>query len=124
MDYSNNECRSPTQHGQVTQTFRVGDTLFFNFTTGAHNVQEVSQSAYGPCTVANPISTETNGPATITLRTAGKPLLHIVLFGTSLSRVVIKRRPLTLVGVPLPILHHPLAQLSAGAHRYDPDAST
>ncbi|GJW97277.1 cucumber peeling cupredoxin-like protein, partial [Tanacetum coccineum] len=53
------------------KTFRVGDTLVFNFTTNAHNVLEVSQSAYGPCTLANPITTVTNGPANITLKTVG-----------------------------------------------------
>ncbi|GJY68141.1 cucumber peeling cupredoxin-like protein [Tanacetum coccineum] len=72
---------SLTQHG-ASQTSESGDNLvFFNFTTGVHNVQEVSQSAYGPCTVANPISTETNGPATITLRTAGNHY-YICAFGT------------------------------------------
>ncbi|KAJ0724305.1 putative Blue (type 1) copper binding protein [Helianthus annuus] len=54
------------------QTFNVGDTLFFNFTTGFHNVAEVSQAAYGPCTTANPISTITTGPATVTLTAAGQ----------------------------------------------------
>ncbi|KAI3775444.1 hypothetical protein L1987_50020 [Smallanthus sonchifolius] len=53
------------------QTFRVGDTLFFNFTTGLHNVAEVSQAAFGPCTTANPISINPAGPATVTLTAAG-----------------------------------------------------
>ncbi|GKC56668.1 cucumber peeling cupredoxin-like protein [Tanacetum coccineum] len=66
----------------ASQPFRVGDTLLFYFTTGMHNVQEVSQSAYGLCTVANPISTETNGPATVTLRTAGN---HYYISSTSLA---------------------------------------
>ncbi|PWA73382.1 cupredoxin, Blue (type 1) copper protein, binding site [Artemisia annua] len=53
------------------QTFRVGDSLFFNFTTGNHNVAEVAQAAYGPCTSSNPISLITTGPATVPLTTAG-----------------------------------------------------
>ncbi|KAI3803003.1 hypothetical protein L1987_31151 [Smallanthus sonchifolius] len=53
------------------QSFRVGDTLFFNFTTGSHNVAEVSQAAFGPCTTANPISINPTGPATVTLTTSG-----------------------------------------------------
>ncbi|GJW34523.1 cucumber peeling cupredoxin-like protein [Tanacetum coccineum] len=53
------------------QTFNVGDSLVFNFTTGMHNVLEVAQAAYGPCTITNPISTATTGPATIQLTTAG-----------------------------------------------------
>ncbi|KAJ0491520.1 putative Blue (type 1) copper binding protein [Helianthus annuus] len=63
------------------QTFNVGDTLFFNFTTGFHNVAEVSQAAYGPCTTANPISTITTGPATVTLTAAG-PHYYICTVGT------------------------------------------
>ncbi|KAL8189609.1 hypothetical protein R6Q57_029175 [Mikania cordata] len=51
--------------------FIVGDSLFFNFTTGFHNVAEVPQAAYGPCTIANPISIATTGPATVQLTTAG-----------------------------------------------------
>ncbi|KAL7600298.1 cucumber peeling cupredoxin-like [Lactuca sativa] len=54
-----------------TQTFRVGDVLLFNFTTGFHNVAEVSQVAYGPCTTTNPISIATTGPARVTLNAPG-----------------------------------------------------
>ncbi|CAI9285785.1 unnamed protein product [Lactuca saligna] len=54
-----------------TQTFRVGDVLLFNFITGFHNVAEVSQAAYGPCTAANPISIVTTGPARVTLNAPG-----------------------------------------------------
>ncbi|MFS7991428.1 putative Blue (type 1) copper binding protein [Helianthus anomalus] len=53
----------------------------FNFTTGFHNVAEVSQAAYGPCTTANPISTITTGPATVTLTAAG-PHYYICTVGT------------------------------------------
>ncbi|KAL7600304.1 cucumber peeling cupredoxin [Lactuca sativa] len=53
------------------QTFSVGDVLLFNFTTGFHNVAEVSQAAYGPCTTTNPISIATNGPARVTLNAPG-----------------------------------------------------
>ncbi|KAL4589791.1 hypothetical protein LXL04_002701 [Taraxacum kok-saghyz] len=54
-----------------SQTFRVGDVLLFNFTTGFHNVAEVSQAAYGPCTTANPISIVTTGPVRLTLNAPG-----------------------------------------------------
>ncbi|CAH1426501.1 unnamed protein product [Lactuca virosa] len=54
-----------------TQTFSVGDVLLFNFTTGFHNVAEVSQVAYGPCTTTNPISIATTGPARVTLNAPG-----------------------------------------------------
>ncbi|KAL8136853.1 hypothetical protein V2J09_002854 [Rumex salicifolius] len=53
------------------QTFKVGDTLVFNFQTGSHTVAEVSKSAYDACTTSNPISTFSTGPASITLSTAG-----------------------------------------------------
>ncbi|CAI9293371.1 unnamed protein product [Lactuca saligna] len=53
------------------QTFAVGDSLLFNFTTGFHDVTEVSQAAYGPCTIASPINSVTTGPATVILRTPG-----------------------------------------------------
>ncbi|KAL7600301.1 cucumber peeling cupredoxin [Lactuca sativa] len=53
------------------QTFSVGDVLLFNFTTGFHNVAEVAQAAYAPCTTANPISIATNGPARVTLNAPG-----------------------------------------------------
>ncbi|KAI3827376.1 hypothetical protein L1987_01449 [Smallanthus sonchifolius] len=63
------------------QTFNVNDTLFFNFTTGFHDVAEVTQAAYGPCTNADPISRETNGPATLTLTRPGNHY-YICTFGT------------------------------------------
>ncbi|CAH1418660.1 unnamed protein product [Lactuca virosa] len=50
-----------------THTFKVGDVLLFNFITGFHNVAEVSEAAYCPCTTANPISVVTTGPARLTL---------------------------------------------------------
>lgn len=53
------------------QTFRVGDVLIFNFTSGAHTVAEVSQAAYGPCTTTNPISVTATGPARLTLNAPG-----------------------------------------------------
>ncbi|CAI9285782.1 unnamed protein product [Lactuca saligna] len=54
-----------------TQTFRVGNVLLFNFITEFHNVAEVSQAAYGPCSAANPISIVTTGPARVTLKAPG-----------------------------------------------------
>ncbi|XP_076936851.1 stellacyanin-like [Bidens hawaiensis] len=80
-----------TNDGSVTytnwaarQTFAVGDTLVFNFTTGFHDVAEVSQAAFGPCTITNPISNDPNGPATITLSTAGNHY-YICTFGRHCS---------------------------------------
>ena len=53
------------------RTFRVGDTLLFNFTTGIHNVAEVSQAAYGPCATTNTLSLNPNGPAVVKLTRPG-----------------------------------------------------
>ena len=43
----------------------------FNFTTSTHNVMEVTEADYDACSTANPISTVTNGPASITLNRTG-----------------------------------------------------
>ncbi|XP_057967383.1 cucumber peeling cupredoxin [Malania oleifera] len=54
-----------------SQTFSVGDSLVFNFVTGAHDVTEVTKANYDSCTSTNPISQETTGPATLTLKSTG-----------------------------------------------------
>lgn len=55
------------------QTYAVGDTLTFNFQTGAHDVTKVSKSAYESCTKSNPLSAPiSTGPAKVTLDTAGE----------------------------------------------------
>ncbi|KAI3724970.1 hypothetical protein L1987_64739 [Smallanthus sonchifolius] len=64
-----------------SQTFTVGDTLVFNFATNAHDVAEVREEAYGPCTTANPISTNNTGPAILTLTRPGNHY-YICTFGT------------------------------------------
>ncbi|KAI3701506.1 hypothetical protein L6452_26636 [Arctium lappa] len=53
------------------QIFTVGDTLLFNFTTGLHNVAEVSQAAYGPCSSTNTLSLNPTGPAIVRLTRPG-----------------------------------------------------
>lgn len=55
----------------ASKTFRVGDTLVFNFTTGLHSVAEVSKRSFDSCNISSPISISTNGPTNITLRSAG-----------------------------------------------------
>ncbi|XP_022756489.1 stellacyanin-like [Durio zibethinus] len=52
--------------------FMVGDVLVFNFTTGAHNVAEVTEVAYDACSTTDTIFTENNGPARITLKRTGE----------------------------------------------------
>ncbi|KAE8729530.1 putative Early nodulin 16 [Hibiscus syriacus] len=51
--------------------FAVGDVLVFNFTTGQHDVLEVTEADYDNCNAANPISNVTNGPTRITLDRTG-----------------------------------------------------
>ncbi|XVE54445.1 hypothetical protein DITRI_Ditri03aG0082000 [Diplodiscus trichospermus] len=54
------------------KVFMVGDVLVFNFTTGQHNVAEVTEADYDACTATNPISTQNNGPARVTLNRTGE----------------------------------------------------
>lgn len=53
------------------QTFVLGDILFFNFTTGQHDVARVTAGAFLICNSTNPISLNTTGPVNITLNSTG-----------------------------------------------------
>ncbi|XP_043697575.1 umecyanin-like [Telopea speciosissima] len=65
----------------ANQTFRAGDTLIFNFQTGAHDVAVVSAADYTACTKGNPIGTILNtGPASIKINTTGNHY-YICTFG-------------------------------------------
>ncbi|CAB4303395.1 unnamed protein product [Prunus armeniaca] len=53
--------------------FVVGDILFFNFTTTAHDVLQVPKASFDSCRSDNAIgSTITTGPANVTLTSAGE----------------------------------------------------
>ncbi|KAI3911816.1 hypothetical protein MKX01_038258 [Papaver californicum] len=52
--------------------FEVGDTLVFNFPTGAHDVATVSKEDYDSCTAPNENSIIRQGPARIPLNKAGQ----------------------------------------------------
>ncbi|KAF8034532.1 hypothetical protein BT93_C0754 [Corymbia citriodora subsp. variegata] len=54
-----------------SQIFEVGDILVFNFNGGAHDVAEVTETAFNSCDGTNPLSISTVPPARITLATAG-----------------------------------------------------
>ncbi|KAL6274849.1 hypothetical protein ACE6H2_025541 [Prunus campanulata] len=54
------------------KTFTVGDVLVFKFSSGNHDVAEVTKAAYDSCNATSPISMETNGPANLTLSTSGE----------------------------------------------------
>ncbi|XP_015938940.1 mavicyanin [Arachis duranensis] len=53
------------------KTFKVGDTLTFNYDTSTHQVAEVSESDYGSCSSSNAIKTYSDGKTKITLSKAG-----------------------------------------------------
>ncbi|XP_015885271.2 blue copper protein [Ziziphus jujuba] len=53
------------------KTFKVGDSLVFNYGSG-HTVDEVSASDYSTCTTGNSITSDSSGATTIALKTAGK----------------------------------------------------
>ncbi|KAI3455315.1 hypothetical protein Pfo_011978 [Paulownia fortunei] len=63
------------------KTFMVGDILVFNFVTNQHDVLRVPQASYDACTQDSAIgSVITNGPANITLDSAGNHY-YICTFG-------------------------------------------
>ncbi|KAK4369258.1 hypothetical protein RND71_013050 [Anisodus tanguticus] len=54
------------------KSFKVGDTLVFNFVNGAHNVARISKASYDSCNTTSPINTISTGPARITLTNSGE----------------------------------------------------
>ncbi|XVF48067.1 hypothetical protein PTKIN_Ptkin03bG0161000 [Pterospermum kingtungense] len=62
----------------ANKTFRVGDTLVFNFTNGAHNVARVTRVDFNSCNASNPLLLISNGPANVTLNETGN---HYFLCG-------------------------------------------
>ncbi|KAL8129598.1 hypothetical protein V2J09_018753 [Rumex salicifolius] len=52
-------------------TFKVGDDLVFNFQSGSHTVAEVSKADYDSCSSSNAIKSESTGPATLQISSAG-----------------------------------------------------
>ncbi|GMJ15656.1 blue-copper-binding protein, BLUE COPPER BINDING PROTEIN, SENESCENCE ASSOCIATED GENE 14 [Hibiscus trionum] len=55
----------------ANKTFRVGDTLVFNFSNGAHDVTKVTRANYDSCNAGNPILMLSNGPANVALNETG-----------------------------------------------------
>ncbi|XVF88356.1 hypothetical protein PTKIN_Ptkin19aG0044300 [Pterospermum kingtungense] len=53
------------------KNFGVGDVLVFDFTTGQHDVAEVTEANYDSCNGTNPISLDNKGPARVTLNRTG-----------------------------------------------------
>ncbi|KAJ7956718.1 blue copper protein-like [Quillaja saponaria] len=56
----------------ANKNFNSGDTLVFNFTSGLHDVAQVTKAAFDSCSATNPISILTISPATITLNGTGE----------------------------------------------------
>ncbi|KAH6785019.1 hypothetical protein C2S51_037474 [Perilla frutescens var. frutescens] len=52
------------------KTFRVGDTLVFNYGS-SHSVDEVNSNDYKTCATGNAITSDSSGATSITLKTAG-----------------------------------------------------
>ncbi|XP_071724123.1 uncharacterized protein [Rutidosis leptorrhynchoides] len=53
------------------KTFKVGDSLVFNYGSGSHTVEEVSDTDYKGCTTGNSINSDNSGKTTVDLKTAG-----------------------------------------------------
>ncbi|XP_071737209.1 stellacyanin-like [Rutidosis leptorrhynchoides] len=103
------------------KTFKVGDTLVFNFQTQAHNVEEVTQAAYGPCTLANPISRVTNGPASIKLTTPGN---HYYVCGVGAHCTAGQKLTINVVAASSSGPTAPAAPTPAGSMPTQPPPST
>jgi hypothetical protein len=54
-----------------TQTFAPGDSLFFEYTPGLHDVLEVTEANYTACNTSNPIQTWSAGNTTVLLNNTG-----------------------------------------------------
>ncbi|KAF8393203.1 hypothetical protein HHK36_021444 [Tetracentron sinense] len=54
------------------KTFIVGDNLVFNFTTGSHDVAEVTKAVFDSCNSTSSITLFSTGPANITLTSEGE----------------------------------------------------
>ncbi|PIA57010.1 hypothetical protein AQUCO_00600020v1 [Aquilegia coerulea] len=55
-----------------SQTFRVGDSLVFNFATGRHDVATVTRAAFDACNTSSTLGqVQTTSPVTITLSSQG-----------------------------------------------------
>ncbi|XP_060205151.1 cucumber peeling cupredoxin-like [Lycium barbarum] len=64
------------------KTFRIGDTLVFNFMTNRHDVVQVQKTSFDGCNSQNSIGSPiTTGPANVTLDSAGDHY-YICTFGT------------------------------------------
>ncbi|XP_022730712.1 blue copper protein-like isoform X2 [Durio zibethinus] len=55
----------------ANKTFRVGDTLVFNFTNGAHDVARVTKANYDACNSSSSLFLLSNSPANVTLNQTG-----------------------------------------------------
>ncbi|XVF73535.1 hypothetical protein PTKIN_Ptkin12aG0209500 [Pterospermum kingtungense] len=53
------------------KTFKVGDTLLFNYDSSSHSVDEVSKSDYDNCNSGNALKSYTGGKTVITLSSTG-----------------------------------------------------
>lgn len=54
-----------------TQTFALGDSLFFEYTVNSHDVLKVTNASYTVCNTTNPIQTWTAGNTTVPLNSTG-----------------------------------------------------
>ncbi|KAJ9163087.1 hypothetical protein P3X46_022797 [Hevea brasiliensis] len=54
-----------------SHNFSVGDTLLFNFTTGVHDVANVTLDAYTNCNASNTLTVINTGPANVPLTATG-----------------------------------------------------
>ncbi|EEF35208.1 cucumber peeling cupredoxin [Ricinus communis] len=69
----------------AARNFTIGDSLVFNFATGAHNVATVTLDDYSDCDTDSSLNLRNSGPATINL-TANGMQYYICTFSGHCSR--------------------------------------
>ncbi|XWS70714.1 hypothetical protein CRYUN_Cryun03dG0071200 [Craigia yunnanensis] len=55
----------------ANKTFRVGDTLVFNFANGAHDVARVTKANFDACNASSPLLLLSNSPANVIINETG-----------------------------------------------------
>ncbi|CAI9091416.1 OLC1v1026447C1 [Oldenlandia corymbosa var. corymbosa] len=104
-----------------SQFFEIGDTFYFDFDSGLHNVMQVSSRQYQSCTADNPFEAFEDGPAKIVLMEEG--VFYFICsisnhcgLGQKFSAVVHRGKisgPIPSPPGPSPASQHPLSSSSS-----------
>ncbi|KAM7252265.1 hypothetical protein ACFE04_024148 [Oxalis oulophora] len=53
------------------KTFKVGDTLIFDYLSGSHTIEEINKTDFEKCKTGNPIASDHSGKTRVDLKIAG-----------------------------------------------------